>query len=356
MVQALRDIESCLFGDTKHRSYLTLLPPESAKPTALTPPTQDSGLRYLGYGLFEDRDRPPDCLPDGSSAKVDCILRNTGDSDPRARVLLASVWLWSVMGGLGARSRRGWGSVHISKIGGPDELVDPWRALAEAANDPEAHLTKLREGIGKVQDAFLAFFEHERLGREFLNNNARGPHPAIRTLDGITGVHSLRYIFPTGLAALEHAGQLFRGFRSTLVRNRQGGKPLPDYVDVKAALRPPNAPPRTVGRAAFGLPLRFYYRSLDGASTVFEPKPPGRKKADRLASPLLFRVYPLASGYSVALINLAGKPTAPPLQGCKLVASGPIRGEIEPPTGALIQDFINWATQQPAPAPAPNRR
>lgn len=356
MLIQLRRAESQLFGDTKQRSRLIVLPPEISPPSTLPIPGPDSGLRYLGYGLFEDR-RPPGCIPERATATVACRLRlpHTGGAD--ARAICATLWTWAALGGIGGRSRRGFGSVRLVKIdcpNGPPELVKPWNDLAALAPTPDAYLAKLGEGIGRAQDALLAFLKNAGIGLRQIQNDATDPHPAIRNLDGIAALRALPGTYPSGRDALDHAGQLFRNYRSTLVRNQRGQPPLPDYFAVKSSLSAPFTPPRHVDRAAFGLPLRFYYRSLNGLSTNFSARPRGSDRpADRLASPLMFRVYALTPErdrprYGVALINFAGKANAPPLQGCDLAQRGG-KSPIAPPSGQLIHDFITWAINQPAP-------
>lgn len=359
LLKELRKAESSLFGDTEQRSYFALRPPVGLRPGRLDRPADNSGLRYLGYGLFEDRDRLPDCLPANQTADVECVLRRL--SPPHIEALLASVWLWSTFGGLGARSRRGWGSVRLKDVKGPGDIAAPWRELLQPAATPQHHLTRVNTGINAAYDAFEKLLKVEGLGRRFRNNDARGPHPAIRTLEGIANLHSLPHDFNSGLDALDHAGKLFREYRSTLARRARGQPPLPDYFDVKAALQSPDSIPRTIRRAAFGLPLRFYFRSLNGHTALLLPRLPDRQRSDRLASPLLFRVFALEKDrklrYGLALINLAGKPHSPPLQGCELVLTSNGRPKpVQAPSSTLIHDFIDWAVQQPLTSSPPARR
>ncbi|MDI7276944.1 MAG: hypothetical protein QME94_13280, partial [Anaerolineae bacterium] len=104
-------------------------------------------------------------------------------------------------------------------------------------------------------------------------------------------------------AALEEVGETMRAFRCRYGLGRPGG----DYSAVREFITT-GATPRAVRRAAFGLPLQFYYTSLPGDA------PEGRKATiaggaglDRSASPLHLRVVPLAGGDCavVALIFVA---------------------------------------------------
>ncbi len=361
MLKELREAEARLFGDTSRRSPVVLLPPELLPPPGKKIPfnlripdqREQPGLRYLGYGLFEDRDKkPPECIPEGSKATITCLLRPYASDGPTIGALCATLWIWTAIGGIGGRSRRGYGSVRLTAINTPKtdeyaEILRPWQQLIALRGAPEEYLAALGGGIGRAQDAMTAFLQDQRLGDKQLRSDAQGPHIAIRTLDGLAAANGLRHSYNSGLEALDHAGSLFQDFRSTLRRSSRKEPPLADYFEVKGSLKAPFTTPRHVMRAAFGLPLPFYFRSLGGASTRFSPRPAHSKKADRLASPLFFRVYRLNNNkYGVALLNLAGKPTAKPLLGCTIEQHRK-RGRIPAPSARILDDFINWAKAQP---------
>lgn len=370
-VKALLKAESRLFGDTKHRSRLVLLPPRDVTARrfdSIPPPT--SGLRYLGYGLFEDPSRrPPECIPADTRATLTCLLRSKDPDRADLRALCATLWIWAAIGGLGGRSRRGFGSVRIAELKADGDLIAPWNKLSTLRDTPEDYLAALRDGIGQAQDALLAFLKAEEIGARQLSSSATAPHEAVRNLDGLAETRALRHTYARSLDALDHAGLLFRDFRSSLERGKRREPPLPDYFEVKSSLSHPFDPPRHVDRAAFGLPLPFFFRSLNGKKTRFVPRPDPKltidasESPDRLASPLFFRVFKLAGGkYGVALLNLAGKHNAPPLQGCVPVAAAPKdarpprnQRQTTPPSSRIIQDFIKWAIAQPPPSTSPQR-
>ena len=364
MLRELLKAESALFGDTSRRSRLVLLPPDLTAPQgkqipyAIPIPDPQRGIRYLGYGLFDDpTKRPPESIPEGTRGKISCLIRSRHDDHADVRAICATLWTWAALGGLGGRARRGWGSLCLTSLTAPDHpelapLLKPWQQLLEPPATPDAYFATLRDGLGRAQDALIAFLNAEKLGQAQLKSDAPGPLESIRTLEGLAEASGLRHTYPKGIDALDHAGALFRDFRSTLSRRDRGQPPLPDYFEVKSSLQNPGSAPRHVDRAAFGLPLNFFFRSLGGARTSLSPRLPkgiGGSHPDRLASPLFFRVYKLKDGkHGVALINLAGKPTAPPLQGCQIAAKTS-RDPTPPPSNRIIQDFISWARQQPPP-------
>lgn len=350
MEKALRKAEASVFGDTEHASPLVVLPPRGGAPHRYDPlpdPAESPGLRYLGYGLFEDRLNPPEALVTDAQRPLSITLGLRRPLAGAEELIHAVLWLWLFFGGIGARSRRGFGALRL--VGHEGHLCWP----AELREPPATHqglVDMLLRGLDWVTGVFrdvlpgLCTYQLE---------TGSGPHPAIRTLDGISTVTVLPIDAPSGEAALERAGRLFRDFRSTLQRRRLGMPPLRDYFAVKASLDGRSSP-SSVDRAAFGLPLRFYFRSLQGAQTQFTPK-----AGDRLASPLCFRVHALARGgercrFVVTLFNLAEANGASPLLGQPLVQQGR-DGAIAAPDGALLQQFVTWAAAQAARSPEARR-
>jgi CRISPR-associated protein Cmr1 len=90
--------------------------------------------------------------------------------------------------------------------------------------------------------------------------------------------------------ALDEVGQKFQTFRS---------RRSPDYQNVKDVLSGKTNSLSTVHRAAFGLPIVFYYRSLGGQQGTLE----GRTH-ERRASPLIIRVIRLTNGAHTVVMTV----------------------------------------------------
>jgi CRISPR-associated protein Cmr1 len=339
MLDQLHDLESLLFGAVRGdalASAIALLPAEGVlKAVDFPAPDQvrSRGVRYLGYGLFEGGQ--PTVLDAAHTVFTQPIrlrprAKNLGD------VVAATVWLWAHLGGLGARTRRGWGSLELLDLGGLPWAGPPPGALLADPTAVRAHLVKGITEAGAVFSRFLRSQGHTP-------GQGEGPHPAIRTLRGLERLPVIPHTFPRGIDALEHAGRLFQDFRSTLQRNKRGLGPLPDYHEVKAAIQERPGAPVGVERAAFGLPLPFYFRSLQGAKATVEPE--GK---DRLASPLLFRVVRTQAGFCVALIHLASRAGSSASLDRDLRVR--IRGRsvrvARRPESTLVNQFVDWAPQQ----------
>lgn len=375
MVLELRKLEAYVFGDTERSSRVLVLPPDGGvvEPWRPIPDQRNQpGLRYLGYGLFDGKGRPPDRLVT-RDLPIELRLRFRDERPEIHQAVAASLWLWTTFGGLGARGRRGYGSMQLVGLvehEGKDTSTPyaPFTTLCTPlAKTTLDHLDRLKRGIELAQEAIKALVALSSYGRALLTNDGKRPHPNIRTIDGITNLLALHGETDEAMDALELAGSLMQGYRSSLVRKT----PLPDYNAVKQSLMAPYRPPSTVDRAAFGLPLNFYFRSLAGAKTQFLPsKPVDPKKTgerswseepDRLPSPLLVRVHALEPSqgqrrYGVTLVNLAGRSTTTPLLGCDLRQGAKGRDKIAPPSGRILDDFIAWAVEQSRRQPLQPRR
>lgn len=363
LVSDMRQIEARVFGSTSLRSSVVLAPPTGGRVEPWTPqPNPKAGLSYLGYGVFDRRAPPDRVVTDRRPFELSFSIRPRGEDGKDGRpplpaeqvvaALASSLWLWCAFGGMGARWRRGFGSMRLRDLRVDGDLdrrsIDAFAGLTGLPVSHEAHLEGLQRGLGHCHDVVAQIATTTQIGQELLENGAVRPHPNIRSL---AGIKTLRTLVPTAddpLVALDAAGTLLRDFRSSLERER----PLPDYHTVKESIRTRRAA-ASVPRAAFGLPLGFFFRSLGDEKTRFSPTAPSELevgKVDRVPSPLVMRVHALAARgrrptYGVTLVNLAGHRTTP-LLGCGLEQTAPrrrIAGTPEVPDAALLDRFIEHA-------------
>jgi CRISPR type III-B/RAMP module RAMP protein Cmr1 len=374
-VRLLRLLEGELFGevfgagDQPTRASRLVIRPVSdpLEVRALNAPAQGSGLGYLGYGLFQ-RDQQTTALMPGQftlKLRVDRAPLEDEAAYQRLRgAVAATIALWATCGGLGSRTRRGWGSLELLSLGalpwdGQSKNI-PTPPLGKAALSPKERLGWMMDTLDLAGLLLRRYVDNHPAVRVSENAQAldearktdkaapRRPHTQLRTL---TGVSSVRLVAGGGSSArdaLEGAGQRFMSFRSTLARSRVGGAPHDDYFEVKGSLVPPAKAPRFVKRAAFGLPLPFYFRSLNGAKVVINLA--DSKHGDRMASPLLFRPVQVGpSRWRVALIYLCEGtiPRAPRhLTAGFALRAGRQRDTIPEPDDQLILDFLDMAVRE----------
>lgn len=343
MLAKLRALEAWVFGDTTARSKVVVLPPEGGSLSQWDLKSDKyPGLHYLGYGLFNGK---PECLMTQPGRPITLRLVLRQDSLMLRSVVAASLWLWTNLGGLGSRSRRGYGSMRLIELTGDSEEFAFGR-LSKLPDSHQGRLEQIQRGLSMSQDVLDRLARMDPAEKGVLAATGHRPHPYVRTLEGIASLRALASEHDDPLDALEYAGNLFRKYRSSLERKQ----PLPDYHAVKQSLEPPFRAPPMVERTEFGLPLNFYFRSLDGKKVQFLPRgPAGHEALDRVASPLLFRVHTLHKPngkrcHGVTLINLAGK-NASALQGCTLRSSR--SGDpIAAPSASRISEFIETAVEE----------
>ncbi len=273
------------------------------------------GLAYLFFAARSTRQEPERKALIGSFyLRLDLRPGQPYECLKRA---YAALWLLTHLGGVGSRVHRGAGAVQAvdQNFIPVDDLPLPVRART-----PEELVKELQTGLRKVRQLF-----------------GEGYSPDIKKPSVFDVIHPnvcrilvLNKTYPQWYDALDEVGRCLRDFRN---RRR------PDYNLIKDAVtanKPLNQP---VQRAAFGLPLPFYYRSLNQQATL-QPA-----KHDRRVSPLAIRVVKLANGqYTVLLVWFQSKflPEEDKLllkRGGVELARGPV------PDDSLIATFITGPDQ-----------
>lgn len=263
-----------------------------------------NGLAYLGYPFKFARATRTAFAP-GSTFTIRLVLRPGRHplTEREARGLVAALWALGHVGGLGSRSRRGFGGLSLEKWAvdgdGPAAgLLEAARsALPLAATFPNAEHFR---GRWKQTRALLSTWfgtfadDRRRFSHPHFGPRARGP-----------AIADVAFTDPAWDAALNAAGRALQNFR---VRK------APDYDMVKSHLlrvaRQDGdflraAPPRVT----FGLPLTFRYGSLHTkpSDMTFVPYPAGAGGyGERQGSLLLVRLIRLADGLHPVFFRMDG--------------------------------------------------
>jgi CRISPR-associated protein Cmr1 len=290
-----------------------------------------NGLNYLGYSL-ELGENHRKALPAGASFTLDILTRPDVVDNDMKRAWLGSLWLLTHIGGLGSRSRRGFGSLRLTDWRNWDEATQ--LPLACNADSPATWSERMTQCIDLLHQWF------------------RRPVEAQHTVLGRTArMLLLRNGHDTWEQALDDAGYRMQTFR----QRRQ-----PDYHAVKRhliarhhqqLLNPPTVDPRWLTRgperAGFGLPLAFRYRSLQ-----LLPYPGGQSRSaettfvgtehDRMASPLFIRVHRLGTRFHAGFAHLEA-PSLPPNGRIKEQSDRDGRRPLSPEqdAGTIVQRFLD---------------
>ena len=115
--ERLHDVEAAVFGaartDTSGGQSPIQLRACRVRLTVFDFRDESDGVRYLmGPGLTASTDQPPRFLPPGS---VSVRVRNLG-SPPAADLFLSALWALRTFGGIGARTRRGFGTLALPGV------------------------------------------------------------------------------------------------------------------------------------------------------------------------------------------------------------------------------------------------
>lgn len=223
-----------------------------------------NGLEYLGYPFRMGNNTSRKAIVPGETFQVRSVMPRPVDPDPDfdkelRRALVASWWLLCHLGGLGSRSRRGFGAVGLVQwegIGGNwpelDQLPLPARAdhTSDWRRDFEVGLSIIRQWFHSEECTWAEDTHHPHLGQGW-RWILMEPGRSAKQWD----------------AALADAGARMQGFRL---------RRAPDYQNVKdhmlAGQRKGGGFMRVAPeRTSFGLPLTFRFTSAKGPPVTFVP-------------------------------------------------------------------------------------
>ena len=203
----------------------------------------------------------------------------------------AALWAWETFGGIGARTRRGFGALNLRSV-----KVDGQARPIPALNDAQTHI---KHGLAK----HLVQTGSWPVGVPHLSND-----PANYVVaDG----------FDHALMAWEYLIEELKKFRQA--RNGKFGRskwPEPDAIRHDTSHSPKHVPsatvPRKFPRAEFGLPILFQFKQDDVRAGDPELMTLEGASHNRLASRVILRPLKLANGQAVALAAVLEAPATPP--------------------------------------------
>ncbi len=257
------------------------------------------GARYLGYGIleaFSSQKRGTfagqlvrNCFAAGQTFSIEIIFRPTDDTKDIKEVIDA-LKLFGLLGGLGSRVRRGWGSVALVKLEGenlPEDMNVNWQ-------EPESR----KDYIARLKELFKDHPSLKQSGRDW----------PLTAFAKESRIHVGTDIRSNPLDTLNELGSGFLKYRSYGRSNKHtkirkvGGVVVDASFDADHdwyyRTRDTNPCSRDAEnwapmRTAFGLPHN--YSKFYGVT--------GPDKIERRASPFLFHVHHTDAGsFAVAAI------------------------------------------------------
>jgi len=327
-LDALREAEAAVFGSTDNASPVVVRIRDSYPQIESFSELAEKrpGISYLFFAARGTRNEPERSAIKAGSLFELVLSKRVGLEEAGDQALhraYAALWLLTHLGGLGARSRRGAGNLQVAQVSGkiPNSALPP---LQVQADTPEKLQTELQDGLKKL--------------KEMLEVNTSVSFSSTSTFDVLHPETCKMWVvdktFDSWDQALDAIGKQMQRFR-----NRRP----PDYQNVKDAVqgRPLTQP---VKRAAFGLPIVFYYRSLGGRKGTLEGE-----RHSRRASPLIIRVIRLANGKYTLVLTFFRAQLLDSNEQLKLKRQGP-PALVSPPDFSLIEeDFVREVGNQIAP-------
>ncbi|MDW8327249.1 MAG: type III-B CRISPR module RAMP protein Cmr1 [Anaerolineales bacterium] len=288
-IEKLRQMEAQVFGSTdtgaspisiqlKHRNPLETIGYSQLAELDIQNNPRNTGIAYLFFAARSDRSNPErKAIKAGTSFNLHLLPRPGIDAKSALQQSYAALWLLTHLGGLGARSRRGAGSIQVTRSVMENDWFSDLPGLVVQAKTPCELKEELEQGLRTI--------------RTLLSGKAQIQRPSTFDIlhPGVCQVIVIDKTFNTWGDALDWLGQEMRNFRS----RRQ-----PDYSNAKSAIQAFKPLSTTIERAAFGLPIAFYFRSLNKKATL------QGSSHDRRASPLLIRVTRLSNGKCVLVLTL----------------------------------------------------
>lgn len=255
------EVEPLELGEEKHPFY-----PEPGKSSPKNQPEIAPG--YVAFPL-QSNNQDPTNYPVRLGVRFRLRLRYPQDMQQEVE---AALWAWERFGGLGGRTRRGFGAVWPKEVSPPTEqtLKAEWSRYVRPGRAPEG-IPSLGEARWRIVER--SWHEVVKRYQEFRQSRNAGQQP-----------------------------------------NRPGRSHWPEPDAIRAILRqaepkhrqPILQPPiLKFPRAQFGLPIIVHFKDKGDPSTQIVPASPD---IERMASPLIFR--PLSERRSVVLI--LDTPRTPP--------------------------------------------
>lgn len=184
----------------------------------------------------------------------------------------SALWAWETFGGIGARTRRGFGALHLLKIDYQPVTDIPY------PNQIRAWITQKLEKYVKDGVAPKGLPHLSKNCQFWISTSAQNPIEAWRNL--IQKLQNFRQDGRPGPSSWPEADAI-RAIAGKQGTQSQGIQKFP--------------------RAAFGLPIIFHFKGNDPRDSTLQGE---QKKFERLASPLILRPYLCRNNQAIGLALL----------------------------------------------------
>lgn len=230
----VRQAESEVFGSTERASaiqFRLLNSPRYSKYQL----SRRVGVGYLGFSL--GRDEGVGALSPGERVEI-AIEGRPGAGNTQSELLLAlgALWLLANLGGLGSRSRRGFGSVVVTSVKPFDGQSLPSFQMPDRGRGPGDLASFLSEGLEKLRNLYSGYLGQSPVGATRAWEGTTLPEYDILAR-GAARIKVASVTFPHWEEVLDHLGRRLKQARGMYARPRRQtfGLPMPSRRDVRRA-------------------------------------------------------------------------------------------------------------------------
>jgi CRISPR-associated protein Cmr1 len=294
-ITKLRKAEAALFGssdnDTGQSAFLTRMGKSKIN---YSNPKDDifyrcPGITYLGYGLpprksRRDNDQHRVYIKEGSVFTLKFIFKPQHNSDKDG--LIRAIKALGMFGGVGSRSRRGYGSLTLLSLKDKSGKY-LWKCPAsreQLRSKIQQFVDDLQEkGVIDSDSSYTAFSSASRVVISRLGSDP------LKLLEYV-GNQMLRY--------RSYGHKKGKEGKHLLPNNEEAKQIFADDHDLVLAVSPTRKPDRPPRRIAFGLPHNYFFRSTRKNVDITG------SRCKRRGSPLLINIHSLENCYAAVLTYL----------------------------------------------------
>jgi CRISPR-associated protein Cmr1 len=289
-----------------------------------------NGINYLFFSMYQSGDKEAKgCFPPESKFKLILQTRTSQAEDLNClKLAFGAMWLLINLGGIGARSNRGAGSLSLNKEPKSERINLPslnFKLLVDEFEDLKNNLT---QRIKAIRELYRTIIGQENI--------------TLTTTTEFDILHpETCFIYLWQSENIEYWDDILDDFGLEYQQFRR--RYQDDYNQVKQWIKTTgNSRVDTVERAAFGLPIEFYFTSLERPNNTASLK--ATNGINRSSSPFKIKLLPIGDDtYTIVLLHFKTK-----------LLSGDARLYLKnknnntsckvPTDQAIIQEFISKLT------------
>lgn len=318
--QKIFEYESKVFGSTENGSpviirveHPNLNPRSYISYSQLT--QNKEGLSYLFFSARGTRSQNErQAISPGQSFKVTLQLKHGIQDSLPLETAHASLWLLTHFGGIGSRSRRGGGNLQVRSVDINGNMSSSLPSFGIKAKTPEELQKELTDKLSSLHNWAVENFNN-------LKSVELKEQPNFDVLHNrCCRIWIINESYNNWSDALNALGQVMKSFRQRY---------MPDYANVKSVIQGQGSL-EPVKRAAFGLPIVFYFRSLNNKRETLTGE-----THERQASPLIIRIIKLANDRFTPLLLRFYRPILPKDEKLKLQTK-----LTQQPNSQILDEFL----------------